>query len=220
MNPDAPKENANPTILSVSTERTHAKKAPFEWSQLGSFEKVEGSPDTTWLPTSAEDRAILQALVDVSRATHEKGVGLLQNVGLTIPDSTEALKYPIFRVSEESKIDSVPIKEVKRDKIDAEEVFDIIRNIEDPEHPNSLEELGVVSLEQVQVSDEGPSVDGAPCLKSTVDVRFTPTIPHCSMATLIGLCLRVKLLRSLPSRFKISVQIEPGTHASELAINK
>ena len=40
------------------------------------------------------------------------------------------------------------------------------------------------------------------------------------MATLIGLCLRVKLLRSLPSRFKISVQIEPGTHASELAINK
>ena len=40
------------------------------------------------------------------------------------------------------------------------------------------------------------------------------------MATLIGLCLRVKLMRSLPSRFKISVQIEPGTHASENAINK
>jgi hypothetical protein len=40
------------------------------------------------------------------------------------------------------------------------------------------------------------------------------------MATLIGLSLRVKLMRSLPARVKISVQIEPGTHASENAINK
>lgn len=48
----------------------------------------------------------------------------------------------------------------------------------------------------------------------------SPTIPHCSMATLIGLCLRVKLLRSLPSRVKVTVRITPGTHASESAINK
>ena len=40
------------------------------------------------------------------------------------------------------------------------------------------------------------------------------------MATLIGLSIRVKLLRSLPKRFKISVRIQPGTHASEHAINK
>ena len=40
------------------------------------------------------------------------------------------------------------------------------------------------------------------------------------MATLIGLCLRVKLLRSLPSRFKVKVSIEPGTHASETAVNR
>jgi len=48
----------------------------------------------------------------------------------------------------------------------------------------------------------------------------SPTIPHCSMATLIGLSLRVKLLRSLPPRFKVTVRIQPGTHASEHAINK
>jgi Iron-sulfur cluster assembly protein len=55
-----------------------------------------------------------------------------------------------------------------------------------------------------------------------VDVRFTPTIPHCSMATLIGLCIRVKLLRSLPGsdRFKVTVRIEPGTHNSETSVNK
>lgn len=51
-------------------------------------------------------------------------------------------------------------------------------------------------------------------------VLFTPTIPHCSMATLIGLSIKVRLLWSLPSRFKISVTITPGTHASEYAINK
>ncbi|RLN49919.1 hypothetical protein BBJ28_00010861 [Nothophytophthora sp. Chile5] len=41
-----------------------------------------------------------------------------------------------------------------------------------------------------------------------------------SMATLIGLCLRVKLLRSLPARFKVDILITPGTHSSEAAVNK
>lgn len=51
-------------------------------------------------------------------------------------------------------------------------------------------------------------------------IKSSPTIPHCSMATLIGLCIRVKLLRSLPKRFKVTVRINPGTHASESAINR
>ena len=36
-------------------------------------------------------------------------------------------------------------------------------------------------------------------------VHFTPTVQHCSMATLIGLSLRVKLMQTLPSRFKVGV---------------
>lgn len=40
------------------------------------------------------------------------------------------------------------------------------------------------------------------------------------MATLIGLSIRVKLLRSLPPRFKVQVEITPGTHASEHSVNK
>jgi hypothetical protein len=47
-----------------------------------------------------------------------------------------------------------------------------------------------------------------------------PTIPHCSQATLIGLSIQVKLMRSLPKRFKIKVYIEPGTHNTEDAVNK
>lgn len=38
-------------------------------------------------------------------------------------------------------------------------------------------------------------------------VRFTPTVEHCSMATLIGLCIRVQLLRRLPPRFKVDVEV-------------
>lgn len=70
----------------------------------------------------------------------------------------------------------------------------LIRSINDPEHPLTLEELNVVEQVRIQVSDP----------ESTVAVAFTPTIPHCSMATLIGLSIKVKLLRSLPQRFKVS----------------
>ncbi|NXS61708.1 MIP18 protein, partial [Brachypteracias leptosomus] len=86
----------------------------------------------------------------------------------------------------------------------------LIRSINDPEHPLTLEELNVVEQVRVKVNDA----------ESTVSVEFTPTIPHCSMATLIGLSIKVKLIRSLPERFKLDVHITPGTHASEHAVNK
>ena len=86
-------------------------------------------------------------------------------------------------------------------------ILDLIREINDPEHPLSLEELNVVELTKVEVDDDA----------NKVEIHFTPTIPHCSMATLIGLSIRVKLLRSLPSRFKVDVRITPGAHASEHA---
>lgn len=55
---------------------------------------------------------------------------------------------------------------------------------------------------------------------NSVVVEYTPTIPHCSMATLIGLCIRVKLLRSLPRRYKVRVAISEGSHSQEEAVNK
>ena len=112
------------------------------------------------------------------------------------------------------------------DPVDVREIFDLIRDINDPEHPLTLEQLNVVTEDQISVDDK----------KNDVQIMSTPTIPHCSMATLIGqycsrhsvfkllllsgLAIRVKLLRSLPDRFKVSVSISPGTHASEAAINK
>eukprot|EP00275_Glaucocystis_incrassata_P001865 EC124183.1.p1 GENE.EC124183.1~~EC124183.1.p1 ORF type:complete len:116 (+),score=14.24 EC124183.1:139-486(+) len=78
------------------------------------------------------------------------------------------------------------------DGFDSLDIFDLIRDINDPEHPLTLEQLKVVQHELIKISDKD----------NEVMIKFTPTIPHCSMATLIGLCIRVKLLRSLPKRFK------------------
>ncbi|KAH7927069.1 DUF59-domain-containing protein [Leucogyrophana mollusca] len=94
------------------------------------------------------------------------------------------------------------------ESIDQDEIFDLIRSIADPEHPNSLEELRVVSAEQIDVG------------QNHVTIEFTPTVPHCGMSTLIGLSIRVRLLRSLPQRFKVDIKVKPGSHQSELAVNK
>jgi len=40
------------------------------------------------------------------------------------------------------------------------------------------------------------------------------------MSTLIGLSLRVRLLRALPSRYRVDIRIKEGTHQSEHAVNK
>ena len=94
------------------------------------------------------------------------------------------------------------------DEIDAFEIFDMLRHINDPEHPLTLEQLNVVTLDQITVKD------------TAVTVLFTPTIPNCSMATLIGLMIRVKLHRCLSSRFKIDVFIRPGAHEQTTEVNK
>jgi len=97
-----------------------------------------------------------------------------------------------------------------REPIDAAEIFDLIRGIQDPEHPYSLEQLGVVSRAAVRADDA----------KGTARVEVTPTVEHCSMATLIGLCVKARLDGALPSRFKVVVALAPGSHATEGAVNR
>lgn len=67
------------------------------------------------------------------------------------------------------------------DPIDEYEIFDMLRHINDPEHPLTLEQLNVVNPKLISVNDDYVRVD------------FTPTIPNCGMATLIGLMIRTKL---------------------------
>lgn len=51
-------------------------------------------------------------------------------------------------------------------------------------------------------------------------VEITPTITHCSLATVIGLGIRVRLERSLPARFRVDVRVKEGTHSTGDQVNK
>ncbi|OLL25469.1 MIP18 family protein [Neolecta irregularis DAH-3] len=105
------------------------------------------------------------------------------------------------------------IDQDERDPIDAQEIYDLLKDISDPEHPLTLSQLAVVQLTQIYVTDH-------PAAPSKVVVEITPTIPHCSLATLIGLCIKVRLERALPPRFRIDVKVRKGTHQSENQVNK
>jgi len=48
----------------------------------------------------------------------------------------------------------------------------------------------------------------------------TPTITHCSLATVIGLGVRVRLEQALPPRFRVDVRIKRGTHSTDEAVTK
>ncbi|KAJ6919415.1 hypothetical protein NC651_013392 [Populus alba x Populus x berolinensis] len=72
-------------------------------------------------------------------------------------------------------------------------------DIRDPEHPYSLEQLSVLSEESITVDDK---------------------LGRILMATVIGLCLRVKLQECFPPHYKVDIKVAPGSHADEEAVNK
>ena len=120
------------------------------------------------------------------------------NANPVVHKVSKAVLVPTYEFSSEDSIE----------QLSREEIFDKIRHLNDPEHPLTLEQLKVVQSDHITI------------VGNNILIQFTPTIPHCSMATLIGLCIRVKLLRTLPSRYKSTVQIFPGTHQSEDAVNR
>lgn len=189
-------------------------------------------------PPTAAERSVAIALSEAAYAqsTADSSLDILQRSGFAlfnpqrIHKECRAIRFPSYSPGAEqikdsdkhTSSDTITQNDDERDEITSEEVFDIIRNIQDPEHPLTLEQLNVVRIDMVDVVDlsVGTVNNSGKRRFSTVHVHFCPTIPHCSMATLIGLSISVKLLRSLSPRFKVKVQIEPGTHVSEHAINK
>jgi metal-sulfur cluster biosynthetic enzyme len=87
-------------------------------------------------------------------------------------------------------------------------ITDLISSISDPEHPLSLGSLAVVNLPDIHIQPPTSPYSSI----STVLVEITPTITHCSLATVIGLGVRVRLEQALPPRFRLDVRIKKGTH--------
>jgi len=92
-----------------------------------------------------------------------------------------------------------------------DELYGIVRRIHDPEHDHTLEELRVVQKAHILVlrTEHGEAAT----------IHFTPTVPHCSLATLIGLCIRAKITRTHPN-LKLDIRVREGTHQSGAEISK
>ncbi|PRP89463.1 hypothetical protein PROFUN_01326 [Planoprotostelium fungivorum] len=86
-----------------------------------------------------------------------------------------------------------------------------VTDIFDPEHPYTLEQLKVVAEDAIFV-EHGEHL--------SIRVMFTPTVPHCSLASTIALCLRERLRNEIPPESKLKILITPGTHSTEFEINK
>lgn len=94
---------------------------------------------------------------------------------------------------------------------------DLIATISDPEHPLSLGQLAVVNLPDIHLRPYPP---GGPDSLVEVVVEITPTISHCSLATIIGLAVRVRLEQAMPPNYRVEVRIKQGSHAQDDQVNK
>jgi len=127
-----------------------------------------------------------------------------------------AYGYPYDPFQSTSSSSEAESDDGEGEDIDEQEIYDLISSISDPEHPLSLGSLAVVNLPDIHIKP--PSSPRSHI--STVLVEITPTITHCSLATVIGLGVRVRLEQALPPRFRIDVKIKEGTHSTSEAVNK
>ncbi|KAL1960758.1 hypothetical protein VTO42DRAFT_6588 [Malbranchea cinnamomea] len=132
--------------------------------------------------------------------------------------STVLQSDPFADSPSESEISEDDGDNLLEEPIDEQEVYDLISTISDPEHPISLGSLAVVSLPDIHITPSLPDNPSSPL--RTVTVLITPTITHCSLATVIGLGVRVRLEQSLPPRFRVDVRIKEGTHSTANEVNK
>ena len=124
--------------------------------------------------------------------------------------------YLFEEEEEENTIDVEQKIDEYDEPIDAQEIYDLISSISDPEHPLTLGQLSVVNLSDIHVKH--PDLNKG--YVGSVNVKITPTITHCSLATLIGLGIRVRLDRSVNKSYRIGIYVKEGTHQSENQVNK
>ena len=138
-----------------------------------------------------------------------KRPGIFDSLAPAYPTLAEPLSSP-------EASDSGSSDEEEREEIDEQEVYDLISTISDPEHPLSLGSLGVVKLEDIVILPPTSPRSRV----STVTVLVTPTTSACSLTTVIGLGVKVRLVNALPPRFRVDVRIKEGTSKTADEVNK
>lgn len=106
------------------------------------------------------------------------------------------------------------------DPIDEQEVYDLVSTISDPEHPVSLGQLSVINLSDIHITPSPALGLPSPNTIVRVSVDITPTITHCSLATVIGLAVRVRLEQALPPNYRVQVRCKENSHSQDEQVNK
>ncbi|KAK6454252.1 uncharacterized protein RJT20DRAFT_57351 [Scheffersomyces xylosifermentans] len=200
--------NANPTIIDVANLPT----------RIGN----NGANSVDGYGKKSKQDELLEKVLSLSLLTPEFSRTSSLPDASTVPDLVSDVEMEsstddelVDEIDEESLLQQAAEAE-EEDLIDEQEIFDLIATISDPEHPLTLAQLAVVNLHDIKVTHGANKYTDI----SEVLIRITPTITHCSLATLIGLGIRVRLERSLPPRFRIRILIKEGTHQSENQVNK
>ncbi|CCG24996.1 hypothetical protein CORT_0G03190 [Candida orthopsilosis Co 90-125] len=193
--------NANPTIIDVNNLPT----------RLNTLDDFSNESKNAKLISEITSLSLLN-LPDVGDDVSSLEESLSSSSLSTNPSSDEEMEDTKEEAPANPNADK---DENEADPIDEQEIFDLISTISDPEHPLTLAQLAVVNLQDISIS-HAPTRSQI----STITIKITPTITHCSLATLIGLGIRVRLERSLPARFRIKIVIKEGTHQSESQVNK
>ncbi|ESA43916.1 FAM96B [Neurospora crassa OR74A] len=124
---------------------------------------------------------------------------------------------PSVWTSDEDEDDDLTL--ATEEPIDEQEIYDLLSTISDPEHPVTLGQIAVVRLDDIHLSPS-PAERLDPNTLTNVEVDLTPTVNHCSLATVIGLAVRVRLENALPPNYRIIVRMKDGSHAQDDQVNK
>ncbi|KAK9328389.1 hypothetical protein V1520DRAFT_346111 [Lipomyces starkeyi] len=197
--------NANPKVLSFEDLPT---RSPASEEIFGDSSSIKAT-----FPHSALDGAF----PTISLYESYSSSLLLGEDGLA-DDDIEMKAAPELSSGESDVSDDQSDIE-EHEPIDEQEIYDLISTISDPEHPLTLGQLAVVNKPDIYIVSP-KDANGRHQKISRVIVEITPTITHCSLATLIGLGIRVRLERCLPPRFRIEIRVKQGTHQSESQVNK
>ncbi|KAK9467180.1 hypothetical protein V1512DRAFT_206740 [Lipomyces arxii] len=182
--------NANPTILSLADLPTRSAGEGITESKL----------------------AVPRSALDVVSHIDDAYSSLL--LAAVNDDDTEREDVPELSSGESETSDD------DTERIDEQEIYDLIATISDPEHPVTLGQLAVVNKQDIHIIPPKRMSKNRHSQMTKVVIEITPTITHCSLATLIGLGIRVRLERCLPPRFRIEINVKKGTHQSESQVNK
>jgi metal-sulfur cluster biosynthetic enzyme len=102
--------------------------------------------------------------------------------------------------------------------IDTIDIYDAIRDIRDPEHPYTLEDLNIIKEEDIVIA---PATRSG--MKPILNIEISPTVPHCTLVYNIALSIRTKLDRVFAedmNQLKLHLNIKSGTHNDASAVNR